>query len=289
MRTPRGLQLRTCLVAALGAGLVAGLAGPARAQLTATVELEAPAGHPGAGVRAVSFFTGGDGGTLVGQWSGLLFSIGSVARASFAVAAPPDAMRVTFEVPFAGASTVLVVDPLSFPDAFFLPDPSPGGVIGPFAGDASDAVVRVSLAEAVGDPDATPPDCEIVRVGDAIEARVEDDESGLASLELGHLSNVSASLPAFLVGTTDPVVIEASVIDPEQTATILVEARDVAGNLRVCKRVSSGSSGGGGLAGGEGEEPLSAASAPTLAPLGLGALALALAGLGGLALSRRRG
>ena len=271
------------------------LASPAAAQLFARIELEAPANPPYQGIKisAVQLYTGGDGGTLVGSWSGFLFAMGATSSKTFLVTATPDAARVTYQAPLGNASTVMVIDPLGLPSETILPSPSPGGTLAPAPGDpAVDAVVRISVESVVVGGDGDAPDCSFVREPGSLESTLQDTGSGLDSIAIDFLHNLVASVPAFSSGTNDPVVILGSVPDPEATVEIILDVRDVDGNRSICKSVTKRSSSGGGgddvqLAGGSDEAGLAAAAAPALAPTAIGALAALLAA-GGLLFLRRR-
>lgn len=89
---------------------------------------------------------------------------------------------------------------------------------------------------AAPEPDNTAPTCELVAGVGAIDATVQDTGSGLAELVLRSARNLSVSVPAFDIGTNDPVSFTATIIDPTRSAYISLKARDVAGNLKYCSK-----------------------------------------------------
>jgi len=263
-------------------------ASPAAAQLFARVELAAPPNPPyqGAAITAVELYTGGDGGTVVGSWSGFLFAMGATSSTTFIVTATPDAARVTYRAPLGSASTDMVIDPLGLPSETILPSPSPGGDLAPAPGDPTvDAVVRISVESVVVGDDEDPPDCSFVREPGTLESTLQDTGSGLDSIEIDFIHNLVASVPAFTSGTNDPVVILGTVPDPEGTVDIILDVRDVDGNRSICKSVTKQSGSGGG--GDEDRLGLGATSVPALAPAAIGAL-VGLLAAGGLLFLRRR-
>ena len=283
-----GRVLRFCI--GLWAALV--WAGPALAQpADVTLELVAPLNHPGAVVTGATLLSGGANGTVVGSFVGYLFASGATARQIFPVSDLPDALRLEFEVPSGGLSTTLVVDPLSSPDEFFLPNPSLGVEITsppPPPGDPGvDAVVRVSIADVTGVDDDEAPSCEITRDGATLEAVVQDTESGLAEIDVREERNLVVTEPSFPPETTDPVTVSAVVEDVERTATLLLAIVDVAGNRRYCKSITlSGDEGSSPDPGAGGAGDISGNQVPSLSPLGLLLLG-SLVGAGALHSLRR--
>ena len=55
-------------------------------------------------------------------------------------------------------------------------------------------------------------------------------------------ANLTVSVPAFAPGTTDPVTLEANVVNPSRGALLLLRAADEAGNQVYCKTYVYGSS-----------------------------------------------
>ncbi len=107
-----------------------------QAQQTVTLELNAPADGSSAYIRGAEFFKDG---AKVGEFTRLLVVIGSGARASASVVVTdlPDEAIVTFRVPYYGNLTFYSIQPadFSFSERYFLPNPSPGGTVGPQPGD----------------------------------------------------------------------------------------------------------------------------------------------------------
>jgi hypothetical protein len=288
--------VRAALPGSLALALAVALAAPAFALVNASVELEAPGGgFEGAALTHVTFHMDDANGPIVGEWSGFLFTADGLVRSVFTVIDDPgalDAMRVEFVSPLTAALTTLVVDPLVFPIEFFLPNPSDGSEIAipPTTPGApgDNAVVRVSVESVVAGADQTAPTCRITRTGPTVAAELTDAASGLASIEIEWASNLSISVPAFAPGTAE-VAFDGSVLEPEQTVTLILDVYDVAGNRSLCKSVSQLSGGSGGVppAGGGGANPFGQA-VPSLAPGALVALTAFLVAAAGLGLSRRR-
>lgn len=70
-----------------------------------------------------------------------------------------------------------------------------------------------------------------------LEITIQDDESGLAQINVLISNNVSINIPPFTVGTNDPVVVVATKLDQSQTSMVLLQAFDVAGNSIICDPV----------------------------------------------------
>lgn len=70
-----------------------------------------------------------------------------------------------------------------------------------------------------------------------LEITIQDDESGLAQINVLIANNVSINIPPFTVGTNDPVVVVATKLDQSQTSMVLLQAFDVAGNSIICDPV----------------------------------------------------
>ncbi|MDJ0942591.1 MAG: hypothetical protein QNJ30_03965 [Kiloniellales bacterium] len=85
-------------------------------------------------------------------------------------------------------------------------------------------------------PDDTAPSCELVAGAGVIDATVQDLESGLAEIRVTRASNVSVSVPSFTVGTTDPVMFQASIVNSRRTARLWLTITDVAGNRTICSK-----------------------------------------------------
>ena len=210
--------------------------GAANAQSNAvTLKLTAPPGHPGAVINDVTF---SKDGVIVGEFNGFLAVSGGSASTTHTVTDDPNEVEVTFRVPFSGTSTVYSVSSTDFAfdvSSYFLPDPSPGGTI-PSTTDGDteiDAFFVVSMVE-VSD-DRTAPSCEISNPGPGqIEATLQDTSSGLAEINV-RSRNLTVDIPDFTPGTTNPVVVEATIDNPNRTATLIIKAIDEAGNRSYCK------------------------------------------------------
>ncbi len=70
-----------------------------------------------------------------------------------------------------------------------------------------------------------------------LEITIQDDESGLAQINVLIANNASINIPPFTVGTNDPVVVVATKLDQSQTSMVLLQAFDVAGNSIICDPV----------------------------------------------------
>jgi hypothetical protein len=94
-----------------------------------------------------------------------------------------------------------------------------------------------------GPDDTTKPSCAITATGtDAsgrkfIEITVEDNESGLASIQVTKSTNANTVVPPFAPGTNDPVVVRSTKIDQSKSSTVELRVTDVAGNVTICDPV----------------------------------------------------
>lgn len=88
------------------------------------------------------------------------------------------------------------------------------------------------------DSDVTPPSC--VKLPLIFDFRVQDAESGLASVEVTFTHNATVEIPAFTVGTTAEIVITPSKINDFRVGIVGLRLTDVAGNTRLCQRNSQG-------------------------------------------------
>ena len=85
--------------------------------------------------------------------------------------------------------------------------------------------------------DTTPPSCAVIGGGtNALGQRFtkiscQDTGSGLASIRRTKSSNYTVKIPAFDVGTTNPVVVIATKIDNALSAWVTLKLSDVAGNV----------------------------------------------------------
>lgn len=281
LRTRLPLSILAALAALLGS------AGLAMAQGSVEFEIDAPAGHPGLRVSTFTLFQGGLAGTPVASWSGLLFSGGGRASITLPVDVTPDAFSAVHDIPLGGEPTDVLIDTgdFAFGTPYFLPNPSMTAmpVTSALPDSGGDAFIVLTLIPPPPFPDdENAPTCEVTRSGLDVEATLQDAESGLASIEVDFESNLTATVPAFPFGTTDPVVVTAVVDDPTRLTTLLLDVRDVAGNRTICKSVTRH----------DGSEPGDVVvellgSNPTDVPaLSGGALALLAAGLVASALRR---
>jgi hypothetical protein len=223
-----------CLLSALQLGA----ASPAAAQATVTIELVAPAGHPGATVESLTLFQAGG---VVGEFTGTLAASGGRASNRVSVSAVPDAFEFEFKTPFGGDPTLYVVTPADFAFGveYFLPVPSLGGTVGPQPGDLDvDAFVRLTLdPPPLDDTDAPTCDIQTDPSGSA-DIVVQDVDSGLAEIYVRTEYNFAIDVPAFAPGTIAPVVVTADVVRAGRTSIGLLQLRDAAGNRSYCKVVT---------------------------------------------------
>jgi len=93
----------------------------------------------------------------------------------------------------------------------------------------------VSALPASATPDTTPPTCTVsaTRTGPPfqVDLRIQDTESGLASIVVTQSNNADTPVPPFTVGTTDPLIVTATKIDQSQPMKVTVQVTDVAGNV----------------------------------------------------------
>jgi hypothetical protein len=231
----RAFLVAAALLAAFGPA-----SGVARAQEVVELHLEVPAGHPGFSVSGVTLLKAG---LVVGAFDTPVMAIGGFASFTFDISASdvPDEVELEFAVPSDGTTTLYAVagTDFAFGTVYFLPNPSPGGVIGPQPGNpATDAFFELALVTPPPPPDdTTAPTCSFELPAGGIDATVQDGESGLASIEVRSAINLVVAVPAFAPGTTDPVTVEASVVDPRRTSTLYLKVLDLANNARYCKQV----------------------------------------------------
>jgi hypothetical protein len=88
--------------------------------------------------------------------------------------------------------------------------------------------------------DTTPPSCALTGVGynaqgqKYVQVTTRDTGSGLKRIAVVTATNDVVSVPAFVVGTTAPVVVIATKQDQTQSATVALQIFDVAGNATSC-------------------------------------------------------
>ena len=233
------LKERLFSVVVLIAGLAVATAGvgPAEAQADTRVSLRltAPSGHPGA-IIVGALFT--KDAIVVGEFTGTLAVSGGSASVSLSVTEAPNSVEVDYAIPFNGIQTTYDISPtdFDFDTRYFLPNPSPGGVIAPdTTGDPTiDAFLVVSVA-AVSD-DTVPPTCAFKSSDPLlIDATVQDVDSGLAKIVISSARNVVVEIPDFAQSTTEPVVVSATVVDPDRSSILALTVFDQAGNRVYCK------------------------------------------------------
>jgi len=270
-------------------GALLGVAAPATAQSSVKFEIESPPGHPGLKVSTFTLYQGGLAGTPVATWSGFLFVSGAPASVSLPVSAVPDAYRAVYEIPLGGEPTDVLIDTaeFAFGTKYFMPNPSmtaaPVTTALPDSGD--DAFIELTLLPPPPFPDDdTAPTCDVTRNGLDIEATLQDVDSGLESIEVDIEINLTATVPTFTVGTTDPVVVTALVDDPTRLTTLLLDVRDRAGNRIFCKSVTRHD----GTSAGDVVIVIRAAGDASVPSLSGGAMAALAAGLAVIALRRLR-
>jgi hypothetical protein len=88
--------------------------------------------------------------------------------------------------------------------------------------------------------DVTPPSCAITRIGiDAtghrfIQVTVQDTGSGIASVDSTKLLNATLSIPSYVAGVTDPLVITATRQVATSPMQVMLRVSDIAGNITNC-------------------------------------------------------
>ncbi|MEA2693419.1 MAG: hypothetical protein QOJ16_2806 [Acidobacteriota bacterium] len=123
----------------------------------------------------------------------------------------------------------------SFPSTF-LPVAIAEGVTGPGSLSFADGSQGVPYIVARGS-DTLKPTCKLRFLAGPpaqVEVTLRDTGSGLARIDVTESENATESVPAFSVGTTDPVLVTATKIDPTQGSEISITATDVAGNAIIC-------------------------------------------------------
>ncbi len=89
--------------------------------------------------------------------------------------------------------------------------------------------------------DHNPPDCVLLGINPGppvtLQVRLQDGESGLAHVSVLVAVNAEVDIPAFTPGTTDPVIVTATKIDPNLSSTLTLEVFDVAGHSTTCDPV----------------------------------------------------
>lgn len=97
--------------------------------------------------------------------------------------------------------------------------------------------------------DTTAPSCTPTdfRPGPPASADIttQDTGTGLASIHVTIADNVNVVVPSFTPGTTTPIVVSGTLIDPNVEGVFEIETVDVAGNVSSCGRTVTGGGGGG--------------------------------------------
>ncbi len=101
--------------------------------------------------------------------------------------------------------------------------------------------VNVLTDVCVPSGDVTPPTCTLVNYNPgpplSITGAVQDNESGLAAINVVQANNVTVNIASFTPGTNDPVLVTATKIDNNQSGYVLIEAIDMDGNSTLCDPV----------------------------------------------------
>ena len=98
--------------------------------------------------------------------------------------------------------------------------------------------------------DTTAPVCTATdfRPGPPASADIttQDTGTGLADINIRSADNVNVVVPPFTPGTTTPIVVSGTLIDPNVDGSFEIESVDVAGNVSSCNRTVPVGGGGGG-------------------------------------------
>jgi hypothetical protein len=86
--------------------------------------------------------------------------------------------------------------------------------------------------------DDTAPACELTgKSATGVEVTAEDDGSGIAQIEVTQSVNANVAVPPFTAGTTDPLVVTATKVNPSLKSQVALRVTDVAGNVTECDPV----------------------------------------------------
>lgn len=89
--------------------------------------------------------------------------------------------------------------------------------------------------------DTTPPACTLIAIipgpPKQIQVEVQDTGSGLATIVVTDTTNAATVVPAFVPGTTDPVVVTSTKLDQSLGSRLALHVTDVAGNVTDCDPV----------------------------------------------------
>ena len=172
---------------------------------------------------------------MVGEFNGFLAASGGSSTGSIEVSEEPNSAEICFRIPWSGTPTIYSISDLSFDTNYYLQDPSPGGMVVPIL-DGSDAYIVFSLISDDGVIiDSQAPSCTITSEGGIIEAVIQDEESGIAEIEIRSDMNVTVDIPDFPYGTNEPVIVTAEIDDTSRSVSLALKSIDVAGNRSYCK------------------------------------------------------
>jgi len=99
-------------------------------------------------------------------------------------------------------------------------------------------IASVQYSCNVSPPDVTPPSCAMTAYHPdfpaSIDLTVQDTGLGLASVKVIEANNVTVTIPAFDVGTTSQLVVNAALSNPVIDGSVALETTDIAGNVTTC-------------------------------------------------------
>lgn len=157
------------------------------------------------------------------------------------LANPVVGVTVTFEVisgPNTGDTGTAVTDSNGEASFTYTGDGGAGTDIieGSFT-DSNTQELRIDTAEKLWD--GTPPTCYLQTVVNGppttyIEVFTQDNESGLASINILQDNNATVTIPPFNIGTTDPVIVIGDKDDETLPSQVMLEVKDKAGYSTVC-------------------------------------------------------
>ncbi|MFZ0391997.1 MAG: CHRD domain-containing protein [Calditrichia bacterium] len=98
---------------------------------------------------------------------------------------------------------------------------------------------QLSCQAPLQDGDAPTCDLDAVNPGPpvSIDIRVQDMQSGIASIIVLKSKNATVNIPAFTPGDTGPIMVSATKIDNSKGASVALETMDMAGNTTRCDPV----------------------------------------------------
>jgi hypothetical protein len=91
--------------------------------------------------------------------------------------------------------------------------------------------------ERAASSDSTPPICMLIATipGPPKQLKIEVQDTGAGISAITHTqTNAVVSVPAFTVGTTDPLIVTATKADQSKGSTVALTVTDAAGNVRSC-------------------------------------------------------